>query len=160
MIAVREKSTDRQGRPLAPGVRVRVLAEQGHSEASVVRVLDDYGVLTVQFENRFRYVAAIPIGSGEYVGNLDAMPPRPEFDHPNRSVVALQCDHQRESFAGFPPSLAPLEKRNCLVNYRSRTPSQVTGGLSVLMISLKDQCRILRPWTPQYQALCLDRFVW
>jgi hypothetical protein len=27
-----------------------VLAEQGHPEASVVRVLDDYGVVTVQFE--------------------------------------------------------------------------------------------------------------
>jgi hypothetical protein len=50
MIAVREKSTDRQGRLLAPGVRVRVLGEQGHPEASVVRVLDDYGVLTVQFD--------------------------------------------------------------------------------------------------------------
>ncbi len=50
MIAVREKSTDRQGRPLAPGARVRVLAEQGSPEASVVRVLDDYGVVTVQFE--------------------------------------------------------------------------------------------------------------
>jgi hypothetical protein len=50
MIAVREKSTDRQGRPLTPGARVRVLAELGHPEASVVRVLDDYGALTVQFE--------------------------------------------------------------------------------------------------------------
>ena len=50
MITVREKSTDRQGRPLAPGARVRVLAEQGNPEASVVRVLDDYGVVTVQFE--------------------------------------------------------------------------------------------------------------
>jgi len=50
MIAVREKSTDRQGHPLAPEVRVRVLGEQGHPEASVVRVLDDYGVLTVQLD--------------------------------------------------------------------------------------------------------------
>ena len=50
MIAVREKSTYRQGRPLAPGARVRVLGEQGHPEGSVVRVLDDYGVVTVQFE--------------------------------------------------------------------------------------------------------------
>ncbi|OLC28426.1 MAG: hypothetical protein AUH31_09110 [Armatimonadetes bacterium 13_1_40CM_64_14] len=50
MMAVREKSTDRQGRPLTPGARVRVLAEQGNPEASVVRVLDDYEVVTVQFE--------------------------------------------------------------------------------------------------------------
>lgn len=50
MIAVRERSTDHQGRPLVPGARVRVLGEQGHPEASVVRVLDDYGVVTVQFE--------------------------------------------------------------------------------------------------------------
>ncbi len=49
-MTVRERSTDRQGRSLAPGARVRVLGEQGHPEASVVRVLDDYGVVTVQFE--------------------------------------------------------------------------------------------------------------
>ncbi len=29
---------------------MRVLGEQGHPEASVVRVLDDYAVVTVQFE--------------------------------------------------------------------------------------------------------------
>jgi uncharacterized protein (DUF433 family) len=47
---VRERSTDHSGRPLTAGTRVRVLAEQGKPEASVVRVLDDYGVVTVLFE--------------------------------------------------------------------------------------------------------------
>jgi hypothetical protein len=49
-MVVRERSTDRRGRPLTTGTRVRVLAEQGQSEATVVRVLDDYGVVTVLFE--------------------------------------------------------------------------------------------------------------
>ncbi len=49
-MVVRERSTDRGGRTLTPGTRVRVLAEQGQPEGSVVRVLDDYRAVTVLFE--------------------------------------------------------------------------------------------------------------
>jgi hypothetical protein len=43
---------DHHGLPLAPGLRVRVLAEPGQPEASVVRVVDHYGVVTVALEGR------------------------------------------------------------------------------------------------------------
>ncbi len=48
----REKTSDRHGRPLVPGSRVRLLAENGQPEATVLRVLDDYGVVTVLIEQK------------------------------------------------------------------------------------------------------------
>ncbi len=47
---VREQGTDRQGRPLGPGTRVRVLVEDSQPQGTVVRTLSDYGVVTVLFE--------------------------------------------------------------------------------------------------------------
>ena len=47
---VREQATDRSGRPLAPGTRVRVVGEDGQPEGTVVRVLADYDVVTVLIE--------------------------------------------------------------------------------------------------------------
>ncbi len=47
---VRERTTDRQGRSLGPGTRVRVLAEEGQPQGTVVRALSDYGAVTVMIE--------------------------------------------------------------------------------------------------------------
>lgn len=43
----RQQTMDRQGRPIIPGLKVKVLGESGTPEGTVVRVLDDYDVLTV-----------------------------------------------------------------------------------------------------------------
>ncbi len=43
---------DHHGVPLAPGLRVRVLAEPGEPEASVVRVVERYRVVTVALDGR------------------------------------------------------------------------------------------------------------
>jgi len=45
--APRERTADRHGKPLTPGMRVKVVGMDGQPEGTVVRVLDDYGVLTV-----------------------------------------------------------------------------------------------------------------
>jgi len=45
--AVRQRTKDRKGRPLTPGLKVKVVGSDGQLEGTVVRVLDDYGVLTV-----------------------------------------------------------------------------------------------------------------
>jgi len=45
--ASRERLLDRNGRPLVPGAKVKVIGEPGQPEGTVVRVLDDYAVLTV-----------------------------------------------------------------------------------------------------------------
>lgn len=59
--AVRGQTKDRRGRPLIPGMKVKVVGANGQLEGTVVRVLDDYGVLTVlvpegrgQVERMFR----------------------------------------------------------------------------------------------------------
>lgn len=52
MEAARERATDRKGRPLTPGARVRVVGEEGTPEGSVVRVLGDYDVATVLIEQK------------------------------------------------------------------------------------------------------------
>ncbi len=51
-MSVREHTKDRQGRLIAAGNRVRVLGEEGHPEGTVVRVLDDYGLVTVALEQK------------------------------------------------------------------------------------------------------------
>jgi len=48
----REHTKDRQGRAIMPGTRVRILAEEGQPEGSVVRVLDDYGLVAVAFAQK------------------------------------------------------------------------------------------------------------
>ena len=47
MKAVREQTIDAKGRPIIGGMKVKVAGENGQQEGTVVRVLDDYGVLTV-----------------------------------------------------------------------------------------------------------------
>ncbi|MDQ7843596.1 MAG: hypothetical protein QN141_07605 [Armatimonadota bacterium] len=47
MKVTRERLLDRNGRPLVPGTKVKVTGETGQPEGTVVRVLDDYAVLTV-----------------------------------------------------------------------------------------------------------------
>ncbi len=49
-MAVRERVTDRSGRPLKAGTRIRVLGEQGQPDGTVVRVLGDYGTVCVLLE--------------------------------------------------------------------------------------------------------------
>lgn len=47
MKAPRERTTDRNGNLIKSGTKVRVIGEDGQPEGTVVRVLDDYGVVTV-----------------------------------------------------------------------------------------------------------------
>ena len=47
MTDVREQTIDAQGRPVVPGMKVKVTADGGQTEGTVVRVLHDYGALTV-----------------------------------------------------------------------------------------------------------------
>lgn len=47
MKAVREQTADAEGRPIVAGVKVTVAGEDGPQDGTVVRILDDYGVLTV-----------------------------------------------------------------------------------------------------------------
>lgn len=47
MSAVREQTIDAKGRPIIAGMKVKVAGENGPQEGTVVRVLHDYGVLTV-----------------------------------------------------------------------------------------------------------------
>lgn len=44
---VRQQTKDRSERPLTPGTKVRIVSGDGKVEGTVVRVLDDYDVLTV-----------------------------------------------------------------------------------------------------------------
>ena len=60
-MVVREQSTDRHGRPLTPGTRVRVVAEQGQPEGSVVRVLSEYGAVTVLLEKPAKAEPLLPL---------------------------------------------------------------------------------------------------
>ncbi len=61
----RERATDRHGRPLAPGTRVKVLVEQGQPEGTVVRVLGDYGMVSVLLEKPTKAERMYPIGEVE-----------------------------------------------------------------------------------------------
>jgi hypothetical protein len=49
-MSVRVRTPDRSGKPLELGTKVRVVGEQGRLEGTVVRVLGDYGVVTVLVE--------------------------------------------------------------------------------------------------------------
>lgn len=48
----REQARDRTGRPLASGMKVRVIGEDGQPEGTVVRVLGDYDQATVLIEQK------------------------------------------------------------------------------------------------------------
>ncbi len=51
-VGAREHIKDRAGRLIGPGTRVRLLAEEGQPEGTVVRVLDDYGAVTAILEQK------------------------------------------------------------------------------------------------------------
>lgn len=51
-MVVREQTTDRYGRPLTAGARVRIVGEDGQPEGTVVRVVGDYGVVSVLLEQK------------------------------------------------------------------------------------------------------------
>ncbi|TMJ07486.1 MAG: hypothetical protein E6G99_06530 [Bacillati bacterium ANGP1] len=58
---IRARAADRRGRALAPGTRVRIAAEEGQAEGTVVRVLDDYGTVTVLIEKPAKAERMYPI---------------------------------------------------------------------------------------------------
>ncbi len=47
METARERTTDRNGNTLTAGTKVRAIGDAGEIEGTIVRVLDDYGVVTV-----------------------------------------------------------------------------------------------------------------
>jgi len=49
---LREQVTDRNGRPLGPGTKVRVLGENGQPEGTIVRLVGDYDVVTVLIDQK------------------------------------------------------------------------------------------------------------
>lgn len=46
-MSVRDRATDRNGSVLTAGTKVKVSGEEGQVEGTIVRVLGDYGVVTV-----------------------------------------------------------------------------------------------------------------
>ena len=58
---IRASAADRRGRALAPGTRVRIAAEEGQADWTVVRVLDDYGTVTVLIEKPAKAERMYPI---------------------------------------------------------------------------------------------------
>lgn len=48
----REQATDRNGRPLVPGMKVRVVGENGQPEGTVVRLVGDYDAVTVLIDQK------------------------------------------------------------------------------------------------------------
>jgi len=60
-MAARERVTDRAGRTLQAGARVRVVGEQGQPEGTVVRVLGDYGVVSVLVEKPTKAERMYPV---------------------------------------------------------------------------------------------------
>lgn len=48
----REQATDRNGRPLAPGMKVRVVGENGQPEGTLVRLVGDYDAVTVLIDQK------------------------------------------------------------------------------------------------------------
>lgn len=49
---MREQATDRHGRPLLPGMKVRVVGEDGQPEGTIVRLVGDYDVVTVLIDQK------------------------------------------------------------------------------------------------------------
>lgn len=48
----REQVTDRNGRPLAPGTKVRVVGDDGQPEGTIVRLVGDYDAVTVLIDQK------------------------------------------------------------------------------------------------------------
>ena len=63
-VRIRARAADRRGRALAPGTRVRIAAD-GQAEGTVVRVLDDYGTVTVLIEKPAKTERMYPISEVE-----------------------------------------------------------------------------------------------
>lgn len=57
---VRGRAADRRGRALTTGTRVRVASEEGQLEGTIVRVLDDYGAVTVLIEKPTKAERMVP----------------------------------------------------------------------------------------------------
>lgn len=49
---IREQATDRHGRPLLPGMKVRVVGTDGQPEGTIVRLVGDYDVVTVLIDQK------------------------------------------------------------------------------------------------------------
>lgn len=54
MVDMREQATDRNGKTIKPGDRVKVLGEDGQPEGTIVRVVPEYDVATVLLEQKAR----------------------------------------------------------------------------------------------------------
>lgn len=64
--AVRERTLDAKGKILEAGTRVTLAGESGQLEGTIVRVLDDYGVVTVLLpEGRGQAERMVPLGAVE-----------------------------------------------------------------------------------------------
>jgi hypothetical protein len=67
MIDTREQATDRNGRPIKPGDRVKVLGEQGQPDGTIVRVVPEYQVATVLLEQKGKVERMYPTADIEAV---------------------------------------------------------------------------------------------
>ena len=65
--SVRERAVDRTGKVLAAGTKVRVVGEDGRPEGTIVRVLEDYGVVTVLLEKPAKAERMYPTSEVEAV---------------------------------------------------------------------------------------------
>ena len=67
MVQMREQATDRKGHPIKPGDRVKVIAEDGQPEGTIVRVVPDYDVATVLLEQKGKVERMYPTSDLESV---------------------------------------------------------------------------------------------
>ncbi|MGH2348212.1 MAG: hypothetical protein ACRDFT_01955 [bacterium] len=74
MIDTRQQATDRNGRPIKPGDRVKVVGEQGQPEGTIVRVVPDYQVATVLLEQKGRVERMYPTADLDAVTGTPGSP--------------------------------------------------------------------------------------
>jgi len=67
MIDTRDQATDRNGHPIKPGDRVKIVGEQGQPEGAVVRVVPEYQVATVLLEQKGKVERMYPTADIEAV---------------------------------------------------------------------------------------------
>ncbi len=67
MVDLREQATDRNGRPIKAGDRVKVLGEQGQPEGTIVRVVPEYQVATVLLEQKAKVERMYPTSDLEAI---------------------------------------------------------------------------------------------
>lgn len=60
MVNLRAQATDRNGRPINAGDKVKVLGEQGQPDGTIVRVVPEYGVATVVLEQKAKVERMYP----------------------------------------------------------------------------------------------------